>query len=89
LTVHVKDREATAVDISASGVYFTVSPDCELGSKVEFELVLPEELVGSPPARVRCLARVVRVERHRSDQRLGIAAAILTYHWVRPTRDGV
>lgn len=83
LTVKVSGQEAAARDISASGVFFTISPGCELGSKFEFELNFPAGLAGDKPQRIRCQGRVVRVERGRPDKRLGVAATIHTYEWVR------
>lgn len=83
LTVKVSGQEAAARDISASGVYFTISPDCELGSTVEFELNFPAGLAGDIPHRIRCQGRVVRVERDLPDKRLGVVATIQTYKWIR------
>jgi hypothetical protein len=83
VTVKVRGQEAPARDISASGVFFTISPGCELGTKFEFELVFPPGLAGDIAQRIRCRGRAVRVERGRADNRLGVAATIQTYQWIR------
>jgi hypothetical protein len=70
-------------DISASGVYFTVSHGLEPESKLEFYVRLKVE--GAPEGGVllHCVGSVMRVEAKSSD-RVGVAARIDRYRFVRP-----
>jgi hypothetical protein len=86
--VRVKEQaapelEASARDISATGLYFTVSQSFEAGSELEFELVFPPGMVAGMPPRVRCTGQIVRVDRGIPGERVGVAATISAYHWIR------
>jgi len=72
-------------DVSSSGVYFEFGSPLELGSPVEFLLTLPEPITKGSPVRIRCIGKVVRVDRsHRGGAgNIGVAATIERYEFVR------
>ncbi len=75
--------ETSTKDISASGISFTMSRDCELGSELEWELTLPPELCQGNNVRIRCRGKVVRVDRLDAPGKIGVAATIETYEFVK------
>ncbi len=70
-------------DISPEGIYFSLPEPCLLGSLLEFELPLPPELAGGSLVRLRCRGRVVRLERPDVEGRVGVAATIERYQFVK------
>ncbi len=61
---HPHDGEIAAHtrDVSSRGICFVVDLPITLGSDLEFTLTLPPEVTLTEAIRVRCRARVVRVE---------------------------
>lgn len=74
--------QATSRDISAKGVYFTLSPEVSLASAVEFYMTLPPQMCQGRHVRVHCQGRVVRREALDDEGRIGVAAAIDEYEFV-------
>ncbi|MBI4479912.1 MAG: PilZ domain-containing protein [Acidobacteria bacterium] len=74
-------------DVSSSGVYFEFGTPLEVGASVEFLLTLPEPITKGSPVRIRCIGKVVRVEKNSSGEKghLGVAATIERYEFVRET----
>lgn len=72
-------------DVSSSGVYFEFGTPLDVGAPLEFLLTLPEPLTKGSPVRIRCIGKVVRVERgvHGSTSHVGVAATIERYEFVR------
>ena len=72
-------------DVSSSGVYFEFGGPLDVGSALEFQLTLPEPITKSSPVRIRCIGKVVRVDRApvTSDGHVGVAATIERYEFVR------
>ncbi len=71
-------------DISARGIYFALSEKLEEGSELELELALPPEICQGSTVRVHCRGRIVRVERPDSEGRVGVAATIEAYEFLKP-----
>lgn len=73
----------TIRDISANGVYFVLSRDLKPESRLEFSVRLNVE--GAPRGGVllQCVGSVVRVE-SKEAQRIGVAARIERYRFLRP-----
>ena len=67
-------------DVSSRGVFMYLEGEIEAGAPIEFVMTLPPEITLSQPMRVRCVGRVLRVD--RSTQEQGIAVAIDTYDFV-------
>lgn len=75
--------ETTSRDISAKGIYFTLSPEVEVGSELEFYLSLPPQMCQGKHVRVHCRGRVVRRDAHAAQDRIGVAAVIEEYEFIR------
>lgn len=69
-------------DISSTGVYLEMAESPQPGSRLEFLLTLPTEITLTGPVQIRCLGKVVRVDRGL-DRRVGVAATIERYEFVR------
>ena len=74
---------ASSRDISAQGIYLTVSKDFELGSSFELDLDLPQALSQGVAVRIHCLAKIIRVDKLNDDDKVGVAAHIESYQFIR------
>ena len=91
LPVAVKDQaksERQVVetrDVSSSGIYFDFSGPLAVGSAVEFMLTLPEPITKGTPVQIRCIGKVVRIDKNHGGNpgHLGVAATIERYEFVR------
>jgi hypothetical protein len=73
------DIETRTRDLSSRGVCFYLHSPLAIGSNLQLTLTLPTEITLTEPVRVRCLARVVRVEQ---DQQGGtLAGAVIINHY--------
>ncbi len=77
------ETSAETQDVSSRGLYFYVDKQLPPGSAVEIVLTLPTEITLAGPVRVRCLGRIIRVEPQNSTKKLGIAAEIDRYEFLR------
>jgi hypothetical protein len=69
-------------DISAKGVYFTIAPEVNLLSEVEFFMTLPPQMCQGRSVRLHCQGRVIRREALDGESRIGVAAAIDEYEFI-------
>jgi c-di-GMP-binding flagellar brake protein YcgR len=88
IRIRVKARkteeiESVTRDISAGGVYFTLSQTFDLGSELECQITLPPETPGQSAVQLRCRGKIVRVERPDEQHRIGVAASIEEYELTR------
>lgn len=73
-------------NLSAAGVYIKADAALEIGSAVEFEIVLPPEVTGAAEnVLVQCRGRVVRKDAPagKGDDAQGVACVIDSYDFVR------
>ncbi len=73
-------------NLSAAGVYIKADAALEIGSAVEFEIVLPPEVTGATEnVLVQCRGRVVRKDAPagKGDDAQGVACVIDSYDFVR------
>jgi len=70
-------------NVSARGVYFYVDRRVSPGSKVEITLTLPSHVTLTDSVRVRFTAHVVRVDSALPASRVGVAALIENYEFLR------
>jgi hypothetical protein len=90
LPVHLRSKKkseaavlASSKDISAEGIYFTMPKGFRLGSTFEFDLVLPMGSTQGHDVRIRGIAEIVRVDRKGLDAKVGVAALIHKYQFIR------
>ena len=92
LPVAVKIEEITGQpkpvhtrDVSSSGVYFEFAAPLDVGTALEFVLTLPEQITKGSAVRIKCVGKVVRVDRGKSEEEgsLGVAATIERYEFLR------
>lgn len=69
-------------DVSSGGVYFEVEEAPHAGAKLEFVITLPTEITMTGPVQIRCIGKVVRVDRGVGGQ-IGVAATIDRYEFLR------
>ncbi len=76
-------------NVSARGVFFYLERQVAEGEHLEVTLTFPPHVTLTNPVRVRFTARVVRIETRLPSSRLGVAAFIEEYEFLRssPTAD--
>ena len=72
-------------NVSARGVFFYLDRPIEAGTKVEVTLTFPPHVTLTDAVRVRFTARVIRVEHPLPSARVGTAAMIEDYEFLRST----
>ena len=72
-------------NVSARGVFFYFDRAVASGSRIEVTLTFPPHVTLTDPVRVRFAARVIRVETPLPSARIGIAAVIEEYEFLRTT----
>ncbi len=76
-------------NVSARGVFFYLDRPLAEGSHVDVTLTFPPHVTLTEPVRVRFKARVVRVEAPLPASRVGIAALIEEYEFLRSSPERV
>ena len=79
--------EVESENVSARGIFFYIDRWMKEGSKIEVTMDFPSQLTLADPVRVRFVARVVRVE-PQTGMRMGVAAAIEEYEFLRSEQEG-
>ena len=69
------------INISSTGVYFEFGSDVGVGSSLEFVLTLPEQITRGGPVQIKCVGKVIRVD--RGGGTVGVAATIERYEFLR------
>jgi hypothetical protein len=70
-------------NVSARGVFFYLDRDVAAGTRIEVTLTFPPHVTLTDAVRVRFTARVIRVESPLPSARIGVAAAIEEYEFLR------
>lgn len=70
-------------NVSARGVFFYLDREVDEGSRLEMTLTFPPHVTLTDSVRVRFTARVVRVESPLPGSRIGVAAMIEEYEFLR------
>jgi hypothetical protein len=70
-------------NVSARGVFFYLDRAVPEGTRIEVTMTFPPHVTLTDPVRVRFTARVVRVEAPLPVSRVGIAALIEEYEFLR------
>ena len=72
-------EETITENISSTGCYFFLSGKPPVGSIAEMEITLPSGYPGIGYGRLHCRGKVVRVEDHTAEGKVGVACAIESY----------
>lgn len=70
-------------NVSARGVFFYLDRTLAAGTKLEVTLTFPPHVTLTEAVRVRFIARVIRVEHPMPSARIGTAAMIEDYEFLR------
>jgi len=70
-------------NVSARGVFLYLDRPLAEGSRIQVTLTLPPHVTLTDPVRVRFTARVIRTEAPLPASRVGIAAVIENYEFLR------
>jgi PilZ domain len=76
----VEEKVAHTRDVSFRGLYFLMDAPPEQGSSVEIVLTLPQQITLAGEVRIRCAARILRVEEREHIR--GVAACIDRYEFM-------
>jgi len=71
-------------NVSARGIFFYLDRWMAEGARVEVTMAFPQQVTLTDPVQVRFLARVVRVVPVKPPTRVGVAAVIEEYQFIRP-----
>lgn len=77
---NIEEKVAHTRDVSFRGLYFMMEAPPEEGSSVEIVLTLPQQITLAGEVRIRCSAKILRVEQH--DSVPGVAASIERYEFL-------
>ena len=70
-------------NVSARGLFFYIDRPVAPGSRVEITLTLPSHITLTEAVRVRFTARALRIEPCNGTARVGVAAVIEEYEFLR------
>ena len=70
-------------NVSARGVFFYLDRPVEAGTRLEVTLTFPPHITLTDAIRVRFAARVIRIENPLPSSRIGVAAMIENYEFLR------
>jgi hypothetical protein len=62
--------------------FFSLQNEPSVGSCMEMEITLPQELAGSARAKVFCQGKVIQVEKEKSNGRTGVVCSVENYHFM-------
>lgn len=79
----VPEFETETQNVSARGVYFYLDRAVAPGTALEVTLTFPPHITLTDSVRVRFAARVIRVENPQISARIGTAAMIENYEFLR------
>ena len=84
--VHIRSELDSAIgtlrDISAAGIYLEIPKNIDLNSSFEFDMEPPPELTYGNPGRIHGTAKIVRVDRSKESETVGVAAQIRSYKFL-------
>jgi hypothetical protein len=72
-------------NVSARGIFFYLDQPVVEGARIEVTMTFPPNITLTDAVRVRFIARIVRVEQPLPVSRVGVAAVIEEYEFLRPT----
>jgi PilZ domain len=72
-------------NVSARGVFFYLDRPLDPGARIDVTLTFPPHVTLTDSVRVRFVARVIRIESPLPASRVGVAAMIEEYEFLRPS----
>lgn len=72
-------------NVSARGIFFYLDQPVAEGARIEVTMTFPPNITLTDAVRVRFVARIVRIEQPLPVSRIGVAAVIEEYEFLRPT----
>jgi len=81
----VNELHTETQNVSARGVFFYLDRPVTAGTKLEITLTFPPYVTLTDSVRVRFSARAIRVENPLPSTRIGVAAMIENYEFLRST----
>lgn len=82
-----REFETETENVSARGIFFYLDRWLAEGARVEVTMNFPSQITLTDPLRIRFIARVLRTEPQGSSDRVGIAAMIEEYEFLRSADD--
>jgi PilZ domain len=79
-TAKEHEMNANTRDVSYRGLYFLAETKFDVGSEIEFVIILPQQVTQSRDVNIHCHGEIVRVE-PTENGRAGIAARISRYEF--------
>ena len=76
-----------SVNLSERGIYFKSQCNINVGEPLQMYFTVPQEFTGRSAGRVRCNARVVRVEAQAAPWLVGVGAVVERFERMPPARD--
>ena len=74
---------AESINLSERGLYFVMPAGVKPGGKVDISFTMPSEVTGGMAMKIRCTARIIRVdEKPWADGKVGVAAHIERFETV-------
>jgi hypothetical protein len=68
---------AESVNLSGTGLLFSIDAKLKVGTTIDLTFTMPTEVAGAMPMKVRCTARIVRVDEPPGGSgKVGVAAHI-------------
>ena len=77
------ELETETQNVSARGVFFYLDRPVETGTKIDVTLTFPPHVTLTDAVRIRFKARVIRVENPLPSSRVGTAAMIEEYEFLK------
>ena len=71
-------------NVSARGIFFFLDQPVTQGGSIEVTMTFPPNITLTDAIRVRFVARIVRIEQPLPVSRIGVAAVIEEYEFLRP-----
>jgi len=75
-----RELEGHTRDVSSRGVFMYLDADITAGAPIEFVMTLPPEITLADSIRVRCMGKILRVDKAAQGQ--GVAVTIEKYDFV-------
>jgi hypothetical protein len=79
----INELHTETQNVSARGVFFYLEHSVSAGTRLEVTLTFPPHVTLTDAVRVRFAARVIRVENPLPSSRIGVAAMIEDYEFLR------